>query len=79
MFTVLIAGVCGYLIDIQGEPYVTIGFIEGQECIRPVLTIASGVTTLPTQKFRHAVHVMISETEALVTIDKRTFKIPRTT
>jgi hypothetical protein len=77
MFTVLIAGVCGFMTDVNGEPFVTIGFIQGQECVRPVLTIANGVTTLPTQKFRHAVHVIITDTEAEVTIDRQTFKIPR--
>jgi hypothetical protein len=77
MFTVLIAGVCGYLNDIQGEPFVTIGYIQGKECVRPVLTIANGVTTLPTRNFRHPVHVEIGDTEAVVTIDQKTFRIPR--
>jgi hypothetical protein len=78
MFTVLIAGICGYIIDIQGEPYVTIGHINGTECTSPILTIASGVTALPIPGFRHKVHVHITDKEATVTIDKRMFTISRT-
>jgi hypothetical protein len=78
MFTILIAGICGYMTDVQGEPYVTIGRINGSECVTPILTIGSGVTTLPVPGFRHKVHVKITDTEAFVTVDSKMFRIPRT-
>lgn len=77
MFTILIAGICGYLTDINGDPFVTIGHIEDKECVRPVLTIANGVTTLPAPAFRHKVHVKINDAEAFVTVDSKMFRIPR--
>jgi hypothetical protein len=78
MFTVLIAGICGYIIDIQGEPYVTIGRISKGECVMPIFTIASGVTALPVPGFRHKVRVrIINSKEAIVDIDNYTFAIPR--
>lgn len=78
MFTVLITGICGFMVDIKGEPFVTIGHIQNGDCVRPILTIASGVTAPASKTFRHPVHVEISETEAVVTIDQKTFRIPRT-
>ena len=77
MFTILIAGFCGYLTDINGDPFVTIGHIEDKQCVRPVLTIADGVTTLPQSTFRHKVHVKVTDTEAFVTVDSKMFRIPR--
>lgn len=78
MFTALIAGICGYIIDIQGEPYVTIGHISGKECINPIMTIASGVTARSVPSFQHTTRVEINDNEAIVTIDGHRFRIPRT-
>jgi hypothetical protein len=78
MFTALIAGICGYIIDLQGEPYVTIGHINGNECVSPIMTIASGVTAKSVPGFRHVTRVEINDDEAIVTIDGKRFRIPRT-
>lgn len=85
MFTMLLAGLCGIIVEAHGIPYVVIGHPAVMTTEPPklecegFLTVPDGATIPPLPGFNHAVHVEIDSTGAHITIDDQNFVIAKAT
>jgi len=76
MWTPIIAGMCAFLVNVDGDDYVVVGNVHHEACLL-FLTVADQTTVPPFFDFDHAVHVEIGKDGAKLTIDDKNFFVPR--